>query len=245
MTLSREVQVAHNNAKWCHAVCRAHGIPGEFRDSLWLNRRPVPRFYSNAITLSKTEGASEQLDLIQALLREGTLCNFSVKDSFCTLNLAPLGFQILFEATWLWRKPSRPKPTAVATGIDWIIVQDSSELARWEAAWNGLSANDPSPQPDRIFLPSLLTEQDVIFIGAYQDRRIVAGGIANRTGEVVGVSNVFVLTEDALPYWAGCVTAIMEVFPGRPLVGYERGNELAIAQQLGFEASESLRVWTR
>jgi hypothetical protein len=94
-------------------------------------------------------------------------------------------------------------------------------------------------------MPSLLTDEDIVFIAAYQDRQIVAGGIANRTGEVVGVSNVFAPEEDARPYWSGYITAIIEAFPGLPLVGYERGVELAISQQLGFETIRPLRVWIR
>jgi hypothetical protein len=30
---------------------------------------------------------------------------FSVKDSFVTLDLSGLGFDVLFEATWLWHDP--------------------------------------------------------------------------------------------------------------------------------------------
>jgi len=44
----RSVRAARNNAEWCDAVCRAHGNPGEFHDGIWLNRKPVPRFYPNA-----------------------------------------------------------------------------------------------------------------------------------------------------------------------------------------------------
>lgn len=242
MISSRSKQAAHNNAIWCDTICRAHDIPGEFHDSLWLNRRPVPRFYSNAVTLN-IDAVSKQLAHIRNLI--GTLGTFSVKDSFCALDLAPFGFQLLFAATWLWREASRPQPTAVLEGIRWTAVQDPTELANWESAWNKLLNGDHSTSPPRTFLPSLLSNKEFAFIAAYQGQEIVAGAAANQTGNVVGISNVFTPEENALPYWAGCVTAIMEAFPRLPLVGYERGEELTIARQLGFEALRPLRVWVR
>jgi len=239
---SQTQQAAHNNARWCHAVCRAHGLPGEFQKHLWLNHFPVPRFYPNAVTLSGVEGVAEQLAAIQSLIAEGRLDRLAVKDSFCALDLAPLGFQLLFEATWLWRAPSAPEPSAEMNGIQWGAVQQPAELARWEMAWNGL-AEDSLELPARIFPDSLLDDDDIIFSAAYRGQQIVAGTIANRTGEVVGLSNVFVPETEAARFWAGCVTAACRAFPGRPLVGYERGEELIMARQSGFESVGPLRVW--
>jgi hypothetical protein len=28
-----------NNARWCDAVCRSHGYPGEFTGRLWISAR--------------------------------------------------------------------------------------------------------------------------------------------------------------------------------------------------------------
>jgi hypothetical protein len=54
---------------------------------------------------------------------------------------------------------------------------------------------------------------------------------------------VFGKEADAARCWAGCLATIIDIFPGLPLVGYERGNDLIIAQALGFEVVGSLRVW--
>jgi len=262
---SRAEQAARNNARWCDTVCRAHGLPGEFHAHLWLNRRPVPRYYPNAVTLSNTGGTSEQRAALQGLIAEGTLDNLAVKDSFCALDLAPLAFQFLFEATWLWRAPSRPEPISVMDGIQWAGVQEPSELARWETAWNGLPADEAAALPARrghpcpphapmramtarsarIFPAALLDDEDLVFIAAYQGPHIVAGAIANRTEAVVGLSNVFVPPMEAARFWAGCVAAGLQAFPGLPLVGYERGEELIMARQLGFDDVGPLRVWVR
>jgi len=238
------VQAAHNNAHWCDTVCRTHGTPGEFHEHLWLNRHPVPHFYPNVVTLSANSGVADQLAAIRDLVAAAPLVSFGVKDSFATLDLAPLAFHVLFEAQWLWRAASRPPPGRLDTALSWATVQDPAALIRWETAWNGVPAENPSTLPPRIFLPALLSDPDIRFIAAYADRHIVAGAIANRTGNVVGVSNVFVPEADAARCWAGCVATIIDTFPGLPLVGYERGNDLIIPQELGFEVVGPLRVWS-
>jgi hypothetical protein len=246
MTPSRVEQAARNNAIWCDTVCRAHGVPGEFHDALWINRHTVPRFYSNAVTLSDGRAKAAQLAHLQALLDSRLPGSWSVKDSFRELDLTALGFQVLFEATWLWRPASPAIPQSVPAGVRWNQVRNASELAQWETAWNDDPANTSSAPQPRLFLPALLADQRIAFLAAYQGQVIVAGAIANRTGDVVGLSNVFVpKAEDRAWFWADCIAAIQDRFPGLPLVSYQRGPELALAQTVGFEPLQDLSVWIR
>ncbi len=240
----RVEKAARNNAVWCDTVCRAHGIPGEFHDAVWLNRHPVPRFYPNIVTLSQ-RGSAAQLSQIRALVAADLPGGWGIKDSFDSLDLTPLGFQSAFEATWLWRAPSQPPHTREASDIRWTYIQAEPELARWEAAWTGdLANNSSTPQP-HLFLPVLLANPDILFIAAYQNEKLVAGAIANRTDDVVGLSNVFAPPDDPQMFWTGCVAQIQERFPNLPIVGYERSPQLIIAQEIGFEKLQPLKVWTR
>jgi len=109
MADARVEQAARNNAVWCETVCRVHGTPGEFYAPLWLTRHPVPRCYPNVVTLSHDSTAA-QLAHIEALVELGLPGRWGVKDSFCSLDLAALGFRPLFDATWLWRAPVQPLP---------------------------------------------------------------------------------------------------------------------------------------
>src|SRR2546430_8105448 len=174
MISSRVEEAARHNAVWCETVCRAHGTPGEFHDALWLNRHPVPRFYPNVVTLSTQDGTAAQLAHIRALVAAGLPGSWGVKDSFCSLDLATLGFQPLFEATWLWRAPFQPLPNRAASGLHWTRVQSAPELAQWEMAWSGSPAKNPSTQQPRVFLPALLANPELVFIVAYQDQALVA-----------------------------------------------------------------------
>ena len=243
MTSSRAQKAARNNAKWCDTLCRAHGASGEFHDALWLNRHTVPRFYPNVVTL--TQDGAAQLANIQALVAAGLPGGWGVKDCFNSLDLTALGFQPALEATWLWRAPSQPLPERAASDIRWTCIQSAPELAEWEAVWTGdLANNSSTPQP-RLFLPTLLVNPDITFIAAHQNESIVAGAIANRTDDVVGLSNVFAPPDNPHAFWADCVAKIQELYPTLPIVGYERDSQLPIAEEIGFEALRPLKVWTR
>jgi hypothetical protein len=174
-------------------------------------------------------------------LMAGGISDFGVKDSFRDLDLTCRGFRPLFEANWIWRDADRPAPDAALRGVVWAPVGDAIALAEWERAWDDPGLNHPRQQ----FPPSLLGEPHVAFVAARRGG-IIAGCIANRTGEVLGLSNTFSPAgEDPIPYWAGFVTMLTRMFPGLPVVGYERGDDLAVARAVGFAAVDPLRVWVR
>lgn len=240
MSRDHAARAALNNARWSDAVCRAHGRPGEFRPALWLNRQVAPPFYSNVVTLTPDNHAA-QLAAIDEL--SATRSAFSVKDSFATLDLRARGFDILFEATWLWRQATVPAPDAQA--LSWAAVMDETGLARWETVWKGLGDGQAVAAAERVFPPALLAEPGVVLLTGLRDGRIVAVAALNLTGDVAGVSNVYSAAEDADLCWAGTVAFAAQRFPGLPLAGYERGDDRERALRVGFQAAGPLRVWAR
>ncbi len=236
-------QAARNNAIWCDTICRAHGIPGEFFDALWLNRKAAPRFYPNVVTLSASPDTTSQRAHIETLLSSGLPPSWAVKDSYCTLDLRALGFEVLFEASWIWLPPTLVQAADAAHHVQWTQVKSEAVLAQWESAWNNDPANDVATPRPRLFLPSLLADPNLAFLAAYHGDTIIAGAIANRTSDVVGLSNIFTPPDNKEVYWASCGSAVQRCFPDLPLVGYEHGAELAIAEAVGFEKLQDLRVW--
>jgi len=158
---------------------------------------------------------------------------FTVKDSFQVLDLAPLYFTPLFDASWIWCDPQPLHATEDAAS--WRLVRDAASLARWEAAWRG-----DGPELD-LFRPALLRQRDHAFIAGEVAGEIVAGCVASRSAEVVGVSNLF----GPARLQAGCITAAMAFAPGLPVVGYEAGAALDAMKSLGFQELGPLRVWQR
>lgn len=224
---------ARNNAEWCDIVCHSHGNAGEFHPHFWASRSRTPPRYPDAVTLDPEATAEGILEIVDA---GSPGC--SVKDSFDSLDLSPFGFRILFEADWITRSQERPIHPDVGT-VRWRPVRDAGALQAWEAAWSGDQA------VSGLFRPALLDHASVSVLGGYLDDRVVAGAIANRSPDVVGVSNLFTTTGDLAGAWSGCLEALAGTFPPMPIVGYESGDALAAAREAGFKSLGRLRVWIK
>lgn len=226
-----------NNAAWCDAVCRSHGIPSEMIDSLWIARAKTPPFYPNAVTLTN-DNEEGQIKEIESLMKMGIKGEIGIKDSFAALDLSSLGFTILFESEWIFRPGDAPRLTAQGA-VEWKKI-DTSLLAQWEEAWASTTPGMP-----KIFLPQLLDNKDIAFFGGFQNGKIVAGCIANKTRDVVGLSNIFTPENNAHDFWVGLLSMITHAFPNSTIVGYESGDTLRIAEDLGFATLGTLRVWVK
>lgn len=213
---------ARNNAAWCDAIFRSHGAPGEFVGDVWLNRSLTLPFYPNLVTLT----ASARVDELVAQLPSGA----AIKDSFASLDLGPLGFAPLFDATWIWRDAAAP---TLGADLEWSVVGSSAELDEWAQAWGDSG----------IFVPPLLDDSSVALFAGRRDGRTVAGCAANLAAGVVGISNVFGAASAEL--WAAAIAAVSQHFGGHPIVGYEAGDDLDLALGQGFEPIGPLRVWGR
>ncbi|MFI5778073.1 hypothetical protein [Nocardia sp. NPDC051570] len=113
---------AHNNALWCDAICRSHGIAGEFEATAWTSAHRTPPLYPDAVTLGPQVAAG---DILARIDRETP--GASIKDSFARLDLADAGFRVLFEAQWIFRPADRPPPAAPEQ--PWSRVNSPEDLA--------------------------------------------------------------------------------------------------------------------
>ena len=236
-----------NNAVWCDAVCQALGCDTDFVDDLWINSGTSPPFYPNAISLTR-DGSESQSRRIREMVQAGLPDGWTEKDAYETLNLAELGFRILFEAEWIGMPPGKALATAAPSDVAWQPVISDAGLVAWEAAWRSAQTRPPGETFPRIFMPDLLDDPDIVLLEAHREGGIVAVVVANRSddgsGPVAGVSNVVLPEQDHAAHRAGAVAAVRSAFPGLPLVGYERGSELDAMVALGFERLGPLRVWT-
>ncbi|MFF5981230.1 hypothetical protein ACFY78_20510 [Streptomyces olindensis] len=221
---------ARDNAEWCAAMCRAHGVAGEFREEAWAAAARAPLFYPDAVTLgpgADPERLTARIDLASP--------GASVKDSFADLDLTEAGFRVLFEARWIHRPAG---PPAVAPELGWEVAGDPATLRAWALAWD-----DGAGHAD-LFRAGLLADPDVfVLAGRSADGRVVAGAVARRGEHVVGVSNVFGRDGGPDAAWPLVQHALHRLFPALPVVGYEAGEDLAAALRHGFEALGPLRVW--
>ena len=122
-----------------------------------------------------------------------------------------------------------------------------ADLVAWEEAWRARNPEVAAAGVARLFQPALLDDRDIRFLAGMHAGRIVAVVIANRSDDgtepVVGISNIVLTAGDGETHRAGVIVAVRDAFPGLPMVGYERGDDLAAMQGLGFRPLGSLRVW--
>jgi hypothetical protein len=218
------VLAARNNADWCRAMCRAHGLTSNDTDAVWSCPDRTPPYYPDAVTLRPDVTRDEVLAGVDA----GPGC--SVKDSFGTLDLAPAGFVPIITATWLYREVDGTAPSAAG----WRRVEDADALAVWVAGWGG----DPG-----VFRAELLADPDVAVLARYQGGEVTAGAVANRSPNSIGISNLYGLAGDLAQVWRGAVATAYGVFDPRPVVGYEHGDDLAAAVRAGCTPLTDLRIW--
>jgi hypothetical protein len=214
-----------NNADWCDLVCRLHGVPTVVTNGVWAALRRSPALYPDAVTLQPSRPPKEVL----ALVARGPGC--SVKDSFADLDLAADGFEILFEARWIYHEPL----PVVDEPPGWHVVQTADELHEWTSVHGATG----------VLGPELLDEPSVRVVAVRQGSRIVAGAIAYRSDAAVGMTNVFTSTPGSAAAWHDVTHAAAACYPDALLVGYEFGNALAAALSAGFVDAGPLRVWLR
>lgn len=225
---------ARNNAEWCEAMCRAHGLHGVFGAHAWTSARRTPPLYPDAVTLGGRASADDVLRGPHGIDTSRPGC--SVKDSFASLDLSGAGFEVLFEAEWLHRPAGLPLPPA-PRDVEWRRVGSRAGLAEWAAAWDG------GDGMAHLFRPELLADGSVAFLAARSEGRVVAGAVVTWGGGAVGISNLFAADDDLDAAWAGCLAAVGERWHGAPVVGYEHGDALKAATAHGCLSTGPLRVW--
>ncbi|MFF7736014.1 hypothetical protein [Streptomyces sp. NPDC007984] len=225
---------ARNNAEWCAAICRAHGVTGGFGADAWAAPARTPLYYPDAVTLephADSDALTARIDTASP--------GASVKDSFADLELGAAGFHVLFEAQWIHRPAGAPTPPS---DLAWDVVGDPDTLRAWALAWD-----DGAGEAD-LFRPGLLADPETFVILARptrgSDNRVVSGAVATRSEHVVGVSNLFGREDGPDGAWPTVLHALTHLFPTVPVVGYEQGDDLTAALRHGFEPLGPLRVWT-
>lgn len=215
---------ARNNAAWCGAVCRLHGLPVRDSPTLWSTPVRSPDFYPDAVTLAPEVTGDEVLAAVDGA------AGCSVKDSFASLDLSGRGFRVLFDAEWIGCAPADP---VAPPQLPWRSVATESDLALWAAAHGESLA----------LSPALLADRQVRLYLADVGSGVPAGLALNATPESVGVSNLFGSGVSPDLVWADVSALAAATFPGLPVVGYESGEDLRPALAAGFRSLGPLRVW--
>lgn len=231
-----------NNAAWCAAVCRVHGVPSHVADGVWRASGDPPPYYPRVVTLRPALAASRVAATVTGFDGAAVtgldgaavtgLDAAAVKDSYADVDLAPHGFGVLLDAVWVAREPV-PAGWRRPAALGWERVSTEAALRDWCTG-----------QGDgQVFPVALVGEPGVVVLGARRGNQLVGGAMVLLAARVAGVSNVWAAERWVGEVWAGLPGAVAEVGPGAPVVGYERGTALEVASGAGFHALGPLRVW--
>jgi hypothetical protein len=213
------------SAHWYDDVFALHRIPVRVEDGLWISLGPPPPWHSTAKTLQPGVGADRVAEAV------GGLARCTVADSWGDLTLAPYGFELLIEATWLLGRLRRTASHALPPG--WSVVTDANDLAEWSAGHDYVGV-----------LPSaVLGHPRFRILTCRRDGRIVGGAVVHDGGGAVGLFNTWgagrvAESEDVL-------RAASALHPGRNVTDYAEGHERAAMVSAGFTPLGPQRVWIR
>ncbi|MFE0192466.1 hypothetical protein [Streptomyces sp. NPDC058989] len=211
-------------------MSRSHGVAGAFEAQAWAAPARTPLYYPDAVTL--VPGA-DPAALVARI--DTAVPGASVKDSFGDLDLTRAAFQVLFEAQWIHRPAG---PPVAPSDLAWDVADNPDTLRAWALAWD-----DGGGDAD-LFRPELLDDPGTfVLAGRSTSGRVVAGAVASRSDQVVGISNVFARDGGPDAAWPAVLDAVHRLFPTLPAVGYEHGDDLATAVRHGFEPVGPLRIW--
>lgn len=213
--------------QWYVEICMAHRVRSRIVDGVWRALDEMPSLHSAALVVQPWAHVED----VEAALAEAP--HRGVADCFGTLDLAQLGLSTLFEATWL----HLPEPPRQAMPSGWSRVATPTRLRLWNAA------GDTTGVINRAML-----QRPTFAVLEAESARAPLGCIATLGTGAVYLSNVRVEV-DASPAavaraWEEVVAAVAATFPGRSIVGYERGADRDAALAMGFDAVGTTRVWT-
>lgn len=226
----RAIMAARNNADLYVEMFRTHGLAFKCEAfGVVAHDTPLP-FYAD-ITISEPEQRELALRVLRRLHQNGRK-RAVIKDSFCEIGPDAADLEPVFHAEWIWNASQ-----AATVPYDWRRVDDVDSLASWQAAWN----SGQTPAPFDVFPPAFLERSKVFAFARYASGAVTGGCIVNLSQDCVGLSNVFATTSHQTDF-AGAMLCAHSLAPDKPLVGYERGEDLIAARAAGFETVGSLQV---
>lgn len=209
------------NLAWYELMCAVHGVRTRLAEGIWSAIDRPPPLHSDAQVVAPGVPLGAVMD------RLGDRQPAGFKDCLANVDAGPAGMSRLFDASWIHRAPGTSRRPA-----EWHEVRDERELARWNAAWDTAD----------VLLPAVLGLPELTVLADGEEAR--RGAVLTVVDGVAYLSNAHG-DDGSVADWEALVAVAAELAPGCPVVGYERGPDLAGAVHAGFEVVGDLTVWVR
>jgi hypothetical protein len=229
-------QAVINNNKCLYAsVFASHGIPLLENDNMYYSLRKAPPLNSNICTKVPQWRPESIFETIEKTAQEEDWDSWSVKDSFCDLDLAPYGFETLFDAQWLYLQASDFVPAFDKPALVFRQVRTKEELDLWNKVW---------AENEALYQKNMLDDPSLTFVIGHENDTPTHAALLNRSDDVLGISNFFP-EEDVAGRWGDLIAYIQEVWGPIDIVGYERKDTIAQLAPLHILPVGDLRIWIK
>ena len=161
------------SVRWYDDVFALHRIPVRREGGLWSALGSPPPWHSAVKTFEPGVEAE------RAVRATDGFAQCTVADSFGDLDLAPYGFEVLIEATWLHRGPDDSAAGTLPDG--WSVVSSVEALAEWATAHDYAG----------VLPPTVLDDARFRILECRRDGRLVGGAVTHDGVGTVGLSNAW------------------------------------------------------
>jgi hypothetical protein len=227
------IQIAIANfVDHCQAIPTALGSPGTQTAALSVNQHALNIPYPNGITIGDSEHTDAQLCQIRQMLANSPPnTRTSVVDSYSTLDLTPLGFEVMFDTPWSYREPVQPAAGHVQTPTI-ETVNTPGQLVMFDRA---AAVGFGQPDAGVVYSTPLLQDPRYAFYFIRQSNEIVAGVQTFTNEESLGIYTLFTHETHQLNGYANAlVHRALTTAPDLPAITNPGENSEHLFSKAGF-----------
>lgn len=240
MTANAYLDKAINNSlHWYKSIFNSNSIDFKLSETCFYSEMKVPPLFSCLATRDKDWQPDAIFKNIDKRFIDEEWPEWTIKDSYNCLELEPYGFSKLFDAQWLHLEKKVFKPISELSAYGFKTVRTDEDLEQWIVDWG--EGKDIGQQ---IFNPSLLDNPSIeliLFQGPSGNTQVAS---LNKSDGTVGITNFFPET-NASEMWNALVSYIFVKYYDVDIVGYESGDAIKTATDLGFVSVGDLSVWMK
>lgn len=213
------------SVRWYDDMFALHRIPVRREGGLWSALGSPPPWHSAVKTFEPGVEAE------RAVRATDGFAQCTVADSFGDLDLAPYGFEVLIEATWLHRGPDDSAAGTLPDG--WSVVSSVGTLTEWATAHDYAG----------VLPPTVLDDARFRILECRRDGRLVGGAVTHDGVGTVGLSNAW--GAGGVAEFDDVLRAVSALHPGRAVTDFAQGAERDAMVAAGFTPLGPQLVWIR
>ena len=228
-----------NSLHWYRSIFESNSIDLKVSETCFFSEVKVPPLFSSIATREKDWRPDSIFESIYKRFVEERWPEWTIKDSYNCLDLKPFGFSKLFDAQWLHLQTEDFKPTTDLSRYEFKTARTKEELDQWITDWG-----EGKEIGEQICNSSLLDNPSIELVSFQSPTGKTQVASLNKNDHTVGITNFFP-EANSDEMWRALVSYIFVQNGDIDIVGYESGDAIEVAKELGFTSAGDLSVWIK